>query len=250
MKKNTSWENVSDWYGELVGDSGHYYHEQIILPHLKDLLKLSQSDKLLDVACGDGILGRSLAKNNEYLGIDLSKNLISQARAKDKNKKHTYEVADASGSWDFEGSFTHSAIILALQNIENAEQVFLNLAKKLTKGGVCVFVINHPCFRIPRQSSWGVDATKKLQYRRIDRYMTPLDIPIQSHPSKGQESAQTISFHRPLSFYAHCLSSAGFYIESIDEWCSDKKSTGGNARMENRAREEFPLFMAVKALLK
>jgi len=33
----------------------------------------------------------------------------------------------------------------------------------------------------------------------------------------------------------------------MEEWISDKKSTGAKARMENRSREEFPLFLALLA---
>lgn len=248
MKKNTSWESVSDWYGDLVGEEGHYYHEHVILPALKPLLGLTKDSRLLDLACGDGILGRTLAKGIAYLGVDISKSLVDQARAKDKEKNHRYHVQDATEKLDIPETFTHATVILALQNIERPDQVFANIARRLEKNGKCVFVVNHPCFRIPRQSSWGVDAPKKLQYRRMDRYMTPMTIPIQSHPSKGQQSQQTVSFHRPLSEYMSLLRASGFVVDAIEEWCSDKKSTGGNSKMENRAREEFPLFMAIRAI--
>jgi hypothetical protein len=110
-----------------------------------------------------------------------------------------------------------------------------------------VIVLNHPCFRIPRQSSWKVDLENNTQFRRIDRYMSPMKIPIQAHPSKGASSASTLSFHYPLSAYIQWLNACGFVLESMEEWCSDKTSIGKNAKMENRCREEFPLFLALKA---
>jgi hypothetical protein len=36
-----------------------------------------------------------------------------------------------------------------------------------------VLLLTHPCFRVPRQSGWGWDEQRKLQYRRVDRYLTP-----------------------------------------------------------------------------
>jgi hypothetical protein len=108
-------------------------------------------------------------------------------------------------------------------------------------------VLNHPCFRIPRQSSWGVDLEKKIQYRRIDRYFSSMKIPIQSHPSKGAQSSHTSSFHHSLSRYVQWLKQTGFVIETMDEWCSDKKSTGKHAKMEDTSRAEFPLFLAIVA---
>jgi len=37
-----------------------------------------------------------------------------------------------------------------------------------------------------------------------------------------------------------------FTIDIIEEWTSDKESVGKVAKMENRARSEFPLFLALK----
>jgi hypothetical protein len=39
----------------------------------------------------------------------------------------------------------------------------------------------------------------------------------------------------------------GFLIERIEEWVSPKKSEGGMAKVEDSARAEFPLFMAIVA---
>jgi hypothetical protein len=92
-----------------------------------------------------------------------------------------------------------------------------------------------------------VDEQQKLQYRRIDRYMSSMEIPIQMEPGKGKGSQTTYSFHHPLTKYSHWLKEAGFVIELIDEWCSDKMSQGKTAKMENRSREEIPLFMVISA---
>ena len=86
-----------------------------------------------------------------------------------------------------------------------------------------------------------------MQYRRVDRYMSSLTIPIQAHPSQGEKSVNTWTYHHNLSDYTKMLKEAGFVIESLDEWCSDKQSTGGKAKMENRSREEIPMFLAIIA---
>jgi hypothetical protein len=44
------------------------------------------------------------------------------------------------------------------------------------------------------------------------------------------------------------LKDAGFVIEEIEEWTSDKESEGRAGRMENRSRNEIPLFMAIGAI--
>lgn len=77
--------------------------------------------------------------------------------------------------------------------------------------------------------------------------MKPIEIPISTNPGKGDRSKETWSFHYPISAYSEMLYDNGFVIEKIEEWVSDKTSTGGAADMENKARIEFPLFMAILA---
>ena len=110
-----------------------------------------------------------------------------------------------------------------------------------------MLVLNHPCFRIPRQTRWDIDEPNKTQYRRIDRYMTPLEIPVATHPGHGARSETTRSYHLPLSEYSRMLCGNGFVIEKLEEWISEKHSVGEAAKMENRARKEFPLFLAILA---
>lgn len=244
----TSWEPVQKWYRNIVGDEGHYYHKSVILPGLLRLMELNASSSVLDLGCGTGILGRHVMPEVEYHGFDIAPSFIKEAKAQDSHKAHRYDVADVTKPFTLKDKlFSHAAIVLALQNMETPIGVFKNAHKHLKEGGKLLIVLNHPCFRIPRQSSWGIDEQKKIQYRRVDRYFTPLPIPIQAHPSKGETSAETISFHYPVSQYIKWLKEAHFVVSDMEEWCSDKLSTGSAAKMENRSRQEFPMFLTLVA---
>lgn len=250
-KNSSSWEPIGNWYNGLVGSEGHYYHRQIILPGVLRLLSLEEKlhGSLLDLACGQGVLARHLPDALQYTGVDISPSLIKAAKQASANKEHEFLVADISKKLPLQKSdYSCVTILLALQNIEEGEKVVENAKRHLSQKGKFVIVLNHPCFRIPRQSSWGVDAAKKIQYRRIDRYYGDMKIPIQMHPSKGASSPSTWTFHHPLSIYSQWLFNAGFQIAKIEEWCSDRASIGKQAAMENRSREEFPLFMAILAI--
>lgn len=247
-KIQSSWESVESWYDKSVGPEGHYYHQQIVLPGALRLLELEEKSALLDLACGQGILARHLPQGVSYTGVDASPSLVKAAKQYSSQRIHKFQVGDVTQPLSLPlETFSHATILLALQNIADPLAVLQNAARHLQPGGKLVIVLNHPCFRIPRQSSWQIDEAKKIQYRRIDRYFTPMEIPIQMHPSKKETSTQTWSFHQPLSAYSRYLKQAGFMIECIDEWCSDKKSIGKTATMENRSREEFPLFLAISA---
>ncbi len=246
--EETSWQNVSEWYSKAVGIEGHYYHQHIILPLSLRLLDLHDGDSLLDLACGQGVLARHIPANIHYEGIDSAPDLIEQAKRLDKNKKHSYHTGDVSRKLAIQKTdFTHASIILALQNISDPLGVIRNARNHLSPQGTLLIVLNHPSFRIPRQTSWGIDEQNKSQYRKVNLYLTPLKIPIAAHPGKGTQSQVTWSYHFPLSHYSRLLSENGFVIEKLEEWASDKQSTGSAAKMENRARNEFPLFLAILA---
>jgi len=243
-QKKTSWQGVSKWYGEIVGEKGHFFHQSVVIPKSLGLLKLQGGERFLDVACGQGVFGRATPQGVDYVGFDIAKDLVSEAIKLDRNKSHKYFVANATEKIKTDGVFDKAVVSLALQNIKEPEKTIKNISEKVKRGGKLLIVLNHPCFRIPRQSSWEIDKGNKLEYRRVNRYMTPLEVPINMHPG-DKNSPVTWSFHHPLSDYSKFLNEADFLIETIEEWTSPKTSVGKSARQENRAREEFPLFMAI-----
>ncbi|HEY4254808.1 MAG TPA: class I SAM-dependent methyltransferase [Chlamydiales bacterium] len=244
--KQTSWDKSDAWYDSIVGEKGHYYHQSVIFPEALRLLQIRSSTQasLLDLGCGNGVLARQLPAQIEYTGVDLAKGLLDAAKR--ETKRGVFLLSDATKPLPIEKKdFDIACFILSLQNMEDGQGAIIQAATHLKSKGQLLIVLNHPCFRIPRQSSWGIDEEAKLQYRRVNRYLSPLKIPIQTNPGKGAASENTLSFHHPLSTYTTWLQSSGFAIKAIEEWRSDKKSEGHKAKMEDRAREEFPLFLAI-----
>lgn len=246
--KTTSWSPVAKWYTGIVGDSGHYFHQNVILPGVKKLLDPKPGESVLDVGCGQGVYARTLPTQVKYTGIDLAKDLIVEAKKLDKNPAHAYFVADATRGLPVPtGSFDHAISLLALQNMKDGSAAIASVGSSLKSGGDFVFVLNHPAFRIPRQSSWGIDEANKLEYRRVNIYLSPLEIPINAHPGL-KNSPVTWSYHAPIEYYVKALKAAGLFITDLEEWASTKESVGRAAKAENRARHEFPLFLAIRAV--
>ncbi len=245
-KTETDWDSPDRWYDKLVGEKGHYYHQTIIFPNLFKILGTEKIDSWLDLGCGNGVLARHLPKSVEYIGIDAAKDLLAQANL-GSPKTARFFHCDAAKKLPLEKTdFSHGSFILSLQNMEDGFGAIASASKHLKSGGKLILVLNHPSFRIPRQSEWGYDEKTKIQYRRINGYMGSLKIPISMQPGK-KTNFTTYSFHNPLSTYTHWLKEASLHILYIEEWSSDKKSEGGRAKAENRARLEFPLFLAIIA---
>lgn len=239
------------WYDAVVGEGGSQYQEQLIFPGALRLLSLKRGEQLLDVACGQGAFVRLTAQAGAAVtGVDLSPELIRLAKERSKAVAARFMVGDARSLGErLKGvTFDAAVCLLAIQNMEPIEPVCAGLSVLLKPRGRLVLVLNHPAFRIPRQSEWGWDEARKIAYRRVDRYLSPLEIPIQTHPG-SRPGMTTWSFHRPLQSYVMALTEAGFVINALEEWASQRTSQPGpRARAENRARAEFPLFLALRAV--
>ena len=109
-----------------------------------------------------------------------------------------------------------------------------------------VILMTHPCFRVPRQSGWGWDEGRKLRYRRIDRYLTSLSVPMKAYP--GQQMGTTLSFHRPLGEYVNELARVGLVVDCMREIPGNKIRLPAPENGANeRADQEIPLFLGLRA---
>jgi ubiquinone/menaquinone biosynthesis C-methylase UbiE len=249
QRKQTLWDQASRWYDSLVGMSGSDYHQTIVMPGVLKLLELKPGRRVLDLACGQGVFSRFLlGKKIKPEGLDSSEELLRMARSR-SIKLIPYHLGNAGDAKVLNGQkFDGVACLLAVQNIEKIEPVFQNVAKWLKPKGKFVMVLTHPCFRIPRQTHWGWDEDKKIEYRRVDRYANEMKIPILTPPFVDKVN-YTMTYHRPLQNYFSALLKAGLYVDSLEEWMSNKESASGKrSRGENRARKEVPLFMAIRAV--
>ncbi|MCC6563855.1 class I SAM-dependent methyltransferase [Candidatus Uhrbacteria bacterium] len=244
------WEPVADWYVGYMGKEGGAFQRDIVFPGAERLLRLKKGGTYLDIACGQGAFAKRLAKDGSRTihGFDISPSLITEAK-KDAPKNAHFRVADATGFATHypPSSFDGAACNLAIQNIDPMEPVFADAARVLKPGAAFVLTMNHPAFRQPRQSGWGWDEERKLQYRRVDKYMEPYEMPILAHPGSAP-SVKTYSYHRPLSVFVTALAKHGFVVDAMEEWVSNKVSDSGpKAKAENVARKEIPMFLAIRA---
>lgn len=244
-KVRTSWEGVAEWYDGWVGPEGSMHHQKLAIPAVMGLLNLQPGERMLDIACGQGALAATVAEaSGHYEGVDASPALIQKARAY-HNTKAVFHIGDARKLAELPsltaGKFDAAVFMLSIQDIDPLQPALASAAAMLKPGGRLVLLMTHPCFRIPRQSGWGYDEGRKLLFRRVDAYMSAMAIPL--------NEGATRSFHRPLSEYINGLGAAGLLVDAMKEIPTYKKADAKSARSqaEQRANEEFPLFLGLRA---
>jgi SAM-dependent methyltransferase len=254
----THWDDVAGWFDTLLEDRRHDHYQDLVVPGALELLELADGMRVLDIACGQGVLSRALAERGvQAVGVDASERLIELARKRSARlqPRPQFHVADARALAELGlEPFERAACVMALSNIDPIEPVLRGCAQLLREGGSFVAVIPHPAFRIPRRSRWEWDrdeAGAVRQSRRIDAYLSSARVAILANPgeaARGGTAVQTWTFHRPLEHYVKALAAAGLLLDRMEEWASARVSDSGpRAPEENRARREIPLFLALRA---
>ncbi|MDX2130924.1 MAG: pseudouridine synthase [Planctomycetota bacterium] len=166
--RESSWDHVASWYDQLLESRGSDHHEQVIVPGALRLLSPGPGSRVLDVACGQGVLCRALAGlGAQVVGVDASEKLVEAARRLGAGRgagagtpEPRYVVGDAReleaalGS-DARETFDQACCVMALMNIDPLSPVAQGVAAMLRPGGAFVGVVLHPAFRAPGQTSWA-----------------------------------------------------------------------------------------------
>jgi ubiquinone/menaquinone biosynthesis C-methylase UbiE len=216
-----------------------------------ELLHPRKGEKVLDVGCGQGVLAPFIGQTDaSYVGVDASETMIRLA-CRHHGKWGRFLVGDgrhlAALPELCPGGFDAAVFLLSIQNMEPLEEVLRSAGQMLKQGGRLVLMMLHPCFRLPRQSGWGWDQDRRLQYRRVDRYLTPFFLHIKV--PLNDRTGTIISFHRPLENYINGLAEAGLMVSQIQEIpVFLGQSSGPRARAETLAYQEIPLFLGIKAV--
>jgi SAM-dependent methyltransferase len=236
------------WYDGWVGSRGSHYHRAVAIPATLELLDPRRGESVLDIGAGQGVLASYDARSGAtYTGIDASPRLIALARRRNGHLGRFVvgDVGRISTLGIARASHDAGVFLLSIQDIDPLEAVLDSVAWALRPRSRIVIFMTHPAFRIPRHSGWGFDPSRKLVFRRLDGYLSPMDIPMRS---VGREPP-TRSFHRPLSSYVNALARVGFAVDAmleIPDLPPDERRSV--ARRSSEANSDIPLFLCMRAV--
>ena len=207
---NGIWEEAAAWWQEGFTEGADVEYVEQILPWIRSELK--GSERVLDVGCGDGQVGR-MAKRLRSVrfvaGVDPTWAQIAVAHQRGGGVR--FGRAEAAALPFRSGSFDTVIACLVFEHIEDMDTAIEEVARLLVPGGRFLFLLNHPLLQTPG-SGWIDDTILEEQYWRIGPYLT------EDNTLEEVEKGVLIPFiHRPLSRYVNAMAANGLFLTRMDE---------------------------------
>lgn len=209
------WDEISGDWDVRVGDDGNDFHRDLIRPATLRMLEPRADDRILDVACGNGMFSTLLASlGADVVAFDYSAAMIEHAKERCGAYKIKLAVADAT---DYEqvvslgnGELFDKAVAnMALMGIPDIVPLFKAINALLPLGGVFVFSITHPCFQTPdkcfTEDGNGVIVTGYIHSKQY------------SYQILANNPKCAYHWHRPLQDILRICFDAGFVVDGLEE---------------------------------
>jgi SAM-dependent methyltransferase len=175
----------------------------------------------LDVGCGEGRVGRELARaGHRVTGVDSSPKLAELARA---GGGYERVVTESAGALPFAaGAFDLAVAFMSLHDMDDPARAIAEAARVLSGGGLLCVAIVHPLNRPPEVLEDYFTA------QRVAKTITRDGLAM-----TFEETA------RPLETYAAAITAAGFTIDELREPRPDPGVAVGEALAAARRRPYF-----------
>jgi 2-polyprenyl-3-methyl-5-hydroxy-6-metoxy-1,4-benzoquinol methylase len=224
------WNDNAGFWDERMGE-GNDFVETLIWPATLRLLAPQPGEHILDIACGNGLSSRRLARLGvNVTAFDFAAEMIAMARKRTaapgdsaQTPPIDYHMLDATdeaallalGAGQFEAAICN----MALFDMAEIKPLLHALGSLLRPGGRFVFSVLHPCFNSSRMAH-----TAEVDYAngdvtttyavKVSGYLTPTTEYAQA--IFGQPRKQLV-FHRPLHELLEAGFAAGFVLDGLEE---------------------------------
>jgi len=205
---------------------GNDFVEVLIWPATERLLELRPGERVLDIACGNGLSSRRLgALGAKVVAFDFAAEMI--AYALERTTQHTerieYLVLDATDQAALlalgEGQFDAAICNMALFDMAEIEPLMRALAQLLRPGGRFVFSVLHPCFNSAHMALVAEVEDREgdvvtVYSAKIFSYITPT---VTHAAAMREQPKPQLIFHRPLEMLLGTCLDAGFVLDGLEE---------------------------------
>jgi SAM-dependent methyltransferase len=247
-----AWNTNAKFWNEKMAD-GNQFFKVLLWPGIEQLLQVQPGERILDVACGNGLTSRLLVRAGARVtAFDFSTELIGLAREWAGSTEIDYRVVDATnevsllelGSGTFDGALSN----MGLMDMAEIEPLMKALASLLRTNGRFVFSVMHPSFNNPSIVQMGEmeDRSGELVTTysvKIPRYLTPFT---QLGLAFGDQSVPHPYFHRPLHALLAPAFASGFVLDGLEERAYPPGYSGTTALSWGSQFGEIPPVLVVR----
>jgi SAM-dependent methyltransferase len=241
MRAAYDYDEIADWYDAQVRDSLLPFH-MVAITALLELVGDVNGQEVCDLACGQGILSRELARRGAHVtGVDLSQRLLDIARQEEfvAPLGITYQRDDAQALTTLPATrFDALTCNLALMDIAELEPALAAVRRVLRVGGAFVFSITHPCLISPG-SRWTTAAEGGPGRHVCGYFAEGYSVPPFAPGVRGRVGMH----HRMLATYLNTLLDVGLALDRVAE----PRGTGLAAE-RRPSTAEVPMFFVARCL--
>ena len=248
-----AWNANAKFCDERMADGNEFFNV-LLWPAVETLLHPGPGDRLLDVACGNGLTSRRLAHSGAAVtAFDFSEAMIEFARKRPGASNIDYRVLDATddralltlGRASFDGVLCN----MALMDMADIHPLMHALPSLLKPKGRFVFSVMHPCFNNP--SSVHVGEVEDRAGTLVSTYSVKISRYLTSFSQRGlamlDQPVPHLYFHRPLASLLRPAFEAGFTVDAIEERAFPPENMGGSTPLSWNGRfSEIPPALVVR----
>jgi 2-polyprenyl-3-methyl-5-hydroxy-6-metoxy-1,4-benzoquinol methylase len=248
VRAREAWDTNARFWDARMADGNDFFNS-LVWPSVEKLLRPAPREVLLDVACGNGVTSRRLARAGaSVVAFDFSEQMIRLAMDHGSSDLVDYRVVDATDADALRGlgsagSFDGALCNMALMDLADIRPLMNALESLLRPTGRFVFSVLHPCFNNPAVVQMGelqdcAGALVTTYSVKISRYLTPYSqVGLAMH---GQPVPHPY-FHRPLEILLKEGFEAGLVLDALEERGFPPENTGGSTALSWNGRfSEIP----------
>ena len=153
MKKSQNIYDNEHFYKEYrdMREQNLNANELIEIPTIKGMLPELKGKRILDLGCGNGTMSKYFVDNGAsyVLALDLSENMIAEAKEKHSAPNITYDVLGMEQIDTIKEKFDLVFSSLAFHYIEDFDKLTSDINNLLNKDGILLYSQEHPTALAP-----------------------------------------------------------------------------------------------------
>jgi ubiquinone/menaquinone biosynthesis C-methylase UbiE len=208
-------------------------------PNLRAMLPDLAGRRVVDLGCGFGWFCRWAREAGaaSVLGLDVSENMLTRARAETADPAIAYQSADLDRLDLPAASFDLAYSALTLHYLQNLDAMLATVHRALVPGGSFVFSAEHPIYTAPSAPRWVGEPGQRIW-------------PLDDYLKEGRRSTDwlakgVIKQHRTLATYLNLLIRLGFAIVRVEEWGPTTEQIAAHPEWADEVHR--PAFLLVSA---